>query len=77
LLLARGASANALSENGMTPLMMASNWGHIGVVNQLLAHGADPSLRGPDGQTALSMAQHDPEHNEMAIARLSEVGAKE
>jgi len=76
-LLEHGASANALSKNGLTPLMTASNWGHIGVVDPLLAHGADPNLRGPEGQTALSMALHDPEHNAIAIKRLREVGAQE
>ena len=76
-LLAQGASTNALSSNGLTPLMLAANWGHIGVVNPLLAHGADPNIRGPEGQTALTMARHDPEHNAIAIKRLSEVGAQE
>ncbi len=77
LLLERGASSNARSSNGLTPLMTAANWGHIGVVNQLLEHGADPNLHGPDGQTALSMAQHDPEHNAMTIERLRQAGAIE
>jgi len=77
LLLARGASANAFSSNGLTPLMIAANWGHIGVIDPLLAHGADPNLRGPEGQTALSMARHDPEHNAIAIKRLLEIGAQE
>lgn len=65
-LIAAGADANALSAVSNSPvygrlghntaLMFATAAGKQDVVEFLLAHGADPSLRNLAGETALSMA---------------------
>ena len=47
LLLERGADPNAAkTEDGFTPLHVAAEWGRIGVVRVLLAHGADVNALG-------------------------------
>ena len=48
LLLARTASVNLADDRGRTALMIAAQRGHVGVVKQLLAAGAD---RSPASQT--------------------------
>lgn len=77
LLLKCGAAANVPSEDGFTPLMTASRWGYTVLVDHLLAYGADPNIAGPDGQTALSLAAEDPEHNAVVIERLRLAEARE
>lgn len=44
LLLERGATVDARSPNGTTPLMMAARYGSEDSVKQLLERGADPKL---------------------------------
>ncbi|HET6599582.1 MAG TPA: ankyrin repeat domain-containing protein [Burkholderiaceae bacterium] len=44
LLLERGATVDARSPNGTTPLMMAARYGSADSVKQLLERGADPKL---------------------------------
>jgi ankyrin repeat protein len=59
LLVARGASVDARSENRManTALHAAlATSGHAGVVDRLLAHGADPGAAGGGGYTPLHLA---------------------
>ena len=41
-LLSSGSPINAPSRNGTTPLMFASQWGHVEVIRQLCLLGADP-----------------------------------
>ena len=53
-LLEGGADANG---HGAPPLVLAADRGALGVVRALLAHGADPSRRDDDGQTALDAAE--------------------
>ncbi|MDT0319377.1 ankyrin repeat domain-containing protein [Streptomyces sp. DSM 44918] len=46
-----------------TPLCAAASWGHADVVRELLAHGADPTLRedGGTGLTPLEWARRQPD----------------
>jgi hypothetical protein len=56
----RGAEVDARDKTGWTPLMMASQKGHEGVVRLLLARGARPELQDNGGWTALHLAvQYD------------------
>ena len=46
----------ANSQEGLTPLMMASKYGHIGVVSALLDAGARIDARDRDGRSAEDVA---------------------
>ncbi|KZW02100.1 ankyrin [Exidia glandulosa HHB12029] len=52
-----GVDLNAQDEFGFTPLHLAADRGSEEMVKLLLGHGADPSIKDPDGETALSLAQ--------------------
>lgn len=54
--IAAGASVNAKNGNGMTPLMLASLYGHTKAADLLLNSKADVSASNNDGNTALHMA---------------------
>jgi len=55
--LSAGARVNAASPvDGKTALFRAAIFGHADTVRLLLDHGADASLRGSDGQSALEVA---------------------
>ena len=56
LLLDHHAYIDAASPNASTPLMLASKYGTIDVVNQLLNAGADPSIKNDLGLTAIDFA---------------------
>ena len=58
-LLARGASVNAATNTGSTPLIQACWFGHIEVVRALLAAGADKHHVDNAGNTATSAAGTD------------------
>jgi len=74
-LLGEGADINAGSDNGMTPLILASWNGHTSVVEILLREGADIAAKTKEGSTALSLAR---ERNHVAvIALLQQSGATE
>jgi ankyrin repeat protein len=68
LLIAKGADVNGRRKDGLTPLHSAAYRGHLRVLNLLLAHGADPTLKGFDGtsphagQTALDLALAQDQH---------------
>ncbi len=60
LLLERGAPVNARqgsSEGGFTPLMEAALNGQVEMVELLMRHGADASLKDRDGKTAADHAR--------------------
>jgi uncharacterized protein len=44
-----------------TPLHLAALWGHVEIVELLLKHGADPSLKSKDGHTVYQIAQRQSE----------------
>ena len=56
LLVDSGAQVNVQSQNGFTPLYMAAQESHDGVVRALLASGANQSLATEDGFTPLAVA---------------------
>ena len=51
-----GADVNARTNNGVTPLMIAAEEGHINAVTSLVKCGANVDLQDKDGQTALDHA---------------------
>jgi uncharacterized protein len=55
--LKRGADVNKPDSRGYTALMYAANLGLVENVKTLLANGADATLKSPDGETALSLAE--------------------
>jgi len=57
-LLKHGADVNVVdAKNGNTALMLAANRGLIGIVELLLAAGANTNIRAKDGWTALTAAE--------------------
>ena len=59
-----------LEQRGRTPLHLASYIGHSSVVPLLLAAGADPTIKGNYGQTALDVAR---ENNHSEVVQLLQV----
>ena len=55
-LIKSGADVNAHTFHKETPLMLASDEGHVNVVAFLIEHGADVDLQDKDGNTALHYA---------------------
>jgi ankyrin repeat protein len=56
LLLQAGADVDASNADGLTPLMAASQAGHLGAVSVLVEAGADLDQRDRLGRTALDLA---------------------
>jgi len=52
-----GAMIDGVNSNGYTPLMIAAGRGFPDVVQSLLQKGANTGLTGPDGKTALQLAE--------------------
>ena len=67
-LLEHGADANAVQAGGFTPLHAAALLGDVGLIDLLLAHGADPSLQADDGRDAAAMAAE--RHHQQTATRL-------
>jgi ankyrin repeat protein len=63
-LLSEGADVNDADELGRTPLMAASQNGHVEIVDMLLAAEANANAANDEGNTALDFAsiQHRPLH---------------
>ena len=55
-LLLRGAAVNTADIDGVSPLIVASQNGHLRVVRELLAFGAAPGVVANNGATALNRA---------------------
>ena len=51
-----GADVNAKNKYGVTALMNAAQWGHIGIVDCLIAEGSDVNAKSKSGETALKLA---------------------
>lgn len=62
-LIANGADPDAKDLNGVTPLMVAADMGHVSIVEALLKVGADKYIEF-EGYTALNMAK-DAKHSEV------------
>ncbi len=56
LLLAHGASPNAVQHGGWTPLHAAAQAGDEAIVDMLLLRGADPTRKNDDGLTPMDLA---------------------
>lgn len=73
LLLSAGAEVSSKDEDGWSALLWACNRKFEDRVQLLLAHGADPNDRLPNGKTALQLARQ----NEAICNMLVDAGAKE
>lgn len=56
MLLGAGADVNARNRAGVTPLMLAVNSGHSGLIDLFLRSDADASMTDSQGNTALHIA---------------------
>jgi len=78
LLIAKGADVNGRRKDGLTTLHSAAYRGHLRVLDLLLHHGADASLKGYNtggphaGQTALDMASAQSQHAAAEILAVSQ-----
>lgn len=57
-MLGRGARPDMQSNDGTTPLILATQVGWVEGAGQLLAHGANPNLANRSGETPLMFAVH-------------------
>lgn len=73
-LIAKGAKKDALAPNGYTALMLAARNGHLEAATALLYADADLGIRGPKGETALSIAMVKINNEEM-VKLLKRAGA--
>ena len=55
-LIQKGANKDALAPNGYTALMLTARNGHVAAATALLHEDADLGIKGPGGETALSIA---------------------
>lgn len=69
-LIAHGADVNAVSDSGVTALMLAAAHDSTPIVGLLLQSGADPAKRSPDGKTALDMAVENGNDTVVSLIRL-------
>ena len=73
-LLHENVNANVQDENGMTPLMIASQNGDLDLIEQLLTMGADVNIKGLSGDTALIYATRNQQIE--CVHKLLRYGAK-
>lgn len=72
-LLYAGADINAMSNEGVTPLMLVIISGSAALTSTLMHHGADIILQNPAGENALYLAVKN--KNEMLVKMLIDAGA--
>ena len=72
-LIIKGAHKDALAPNGYTALMLAARGGHVAAATALLYEDADLGIKGPAGETALSIATE--KRQEELIKLLRRAGA--
>jgi ankyrin repeat protein len=72
-LLTKDVNKDALAPNGYTALMLAARNGHLEAAIALLYADADVGIRGPAGETALSIATE--KKNEEMVKLLKRAGA--
>lgn len=73
-LLTKDAKKDALAPNGYTSLMLAARGGHLDSAIVLLYADADVGIKGPAGETALSIARAR-NNNEEMVKLLKRAGA--
>ncbi|KAH9508573.1 Ankyrin repeat and LEM domain-containing protein 1, partial [Bulinus truncatus] len=72
LLLQFGGNPNILNSDHLTPLLIASSWGHYTIINLLLQHGADVNLLDMEGKTPYDYAAEE-KHYECACLLKSHI----
>lgn len=73
-LISKGAKKDMLAPNGYTALMLAARNGHLEAATALLYADADLGIKGPKGETALSIAMARTKSEEM-VKLLKRAGA--
>jgi len=75
LLITHGADVAAQSQDGTTPLHLASLWDDLDVARFLIEHGADAAAQRKDGMTPLRLAsQEGPVHPGLARLHIEHGG---
>mmetsp|Transcript_6298 Transcript_6298/g.10614 ORF Transcript_6298/g.10614 Transcript_6298/m.10614 type:complete len:259 (+) Transcript_6298:27-803(+) len=76
VLLRAQANVNVLSSAGVkyTPLMAAARFGHVRVVQQLMAAKAETSVKTPFGETAASLAREQRHHGVVQLLGGADMG---
>ena len=74
ILVEAGSQIDAVDDYGYTPLMHAAERDFADTVRALLAAGANPHNRNPDGQTALSIADEAGATNAAEVLRAATAG---
>ena len=67
VLMENGASIDAQSEQGFTPIYMAAQEGHEDIVNYLLENGADQNLTMDEGFCPIDIAMQQGHDNIVSI----------
>ncbi|MDO9381745.1 MAG: quinoprotein dehydrogenase-associated putative ABC transporter substrate-binding protein [Hyphomicrobiaceae bacterium] len=71
-LLDKGANVNAVSETGVTALILAASHNNAPIVGMLAQAGADPLVKTKDGKTAADLAKQNGNEAVVSLLRLLE-----